>query len=392
MVKKILASVPPDVFGEYKERKVKTKTKREYKTRSANPPNPPNSFEGKCAEGYYCRPNAQGAPTCYLIPKINDSSRRTVIESYKKIGVDIPESVRRIFQIERSTQGLSDISIELTKTGTLKIGGRQCSRLTEDQIEDVARRLHIPGVIKGMGIAKMCKVMTSFARKQQEIPNFTVKGVKYYIEGDKIRGALRSNGKPNPPRRCETIPAEILYTYAHALGIDPKGKTKSQICAMMKKTKESKNILNEERAEITEYKLLLGDLPYREAEFEEWVKLDPSKQKVFIARLKLPIIFKKQLENIPYREEDYQEWLKASPLKKREVIERLKRQKKNHNIVSRLNYGNLTEVSRNALRTGILDYSHKGGTDIDRRAEVLKRVLKKLEYKKSEARGEREVM
>lgn len=395
MVKQILESMPPEVFGEYKNREKKTKTKREYKTRSANPPNPPNSFEGKCQEGYYCRPNAQGAPTCYLIPKINDSSRRTVIESYKRIGVDIPEGVRRIFNIERSTQGLSNMSIELTKTGILKIGGRQCSRLTEDQIEDVARRLHIPGVIKGMGLAKMCKVMTAFAKKHQEFPNFTVKGVKYYIEGDKIRGALRSNGKPNPPRRCETIPAETLYTYARALGIDPKGKTKAQICSMMQKTKEKKKIVNEELAEITEYKLLLGDLPYRESEFEEWVKLDPSKQKVFIARLKLPLIFKKQLENIPYNEEDYQEWLKATPLKKREVIERLKRQKKNQNIINRLNYGNLENVSKNALRKGILDYSHKGNpsdSDVDRRAEVLKKVLKKLEYKKLEARGEREFM
>lgn len=51
--------------------------------------------------------------------------------------------------------------------------------------------------------------------------------------GNSIKGATRKNGKPNPPRKCATLPVEVLKKYARAFGIDPEGKSRPKICAEM---------------------------------------------------------------------------------------------------------------------------------------------------------------
>lgn len=148
------------------------------KSTSKFPPDPPDSFEGKCPDGYYCRPNHKGFPSCYLIPVINASSRKTMIEAYRSVGVPIPESVKRLFGVTTNTSG------------------------------PLARHNHKPPTEA----------------------SFVLEGVEYYVIGDKIKGAKRSNGKENPPRTCTTLPAETLHKYARALRINPNGLTKKEIC------------------------------------------------------------------------------------------------------------------------------------------------------------------
>lgn len=285
-------------LGEGQPVKPKVQKEEVYKTRSRNPPYPPNSFEGKCKTGYYCRPNAQGFPTCYVIPAINASSRKTVVESYKTAGVKIPNSVKELFKIEKESEPVYDISVALEKqtykgktVQVLKIGGRQAMRMTEDQLENVARKKQIPGIQKGQGVTKMVarmiqhllksdsayidqkdklrigeRLCTSMSKKElvalgypgtsedmtlekictrieyltrgiKEKHNFEVEGTKYTIEGDKILGSQRRNGKPNPGRKCATIPTETLYKYARAMGIETSGKSKPQICKEMQEKK-----------------------------------------------------------------------------------------------------------------------------------------------------------
>lgn len=219
------------------------KKERPYKTRSTNPPNPPDSFEGECAPGYYCRPNAQGFPTCYKIPAINESSRRTVLASYKAAGVAVPEKVRKIFNLDEAPASNYGIRLTIEKQKfrdrtieVLKVGGRQCYRMSEDQLEAVARKLGIPGVRKGMGIAKMCERLKQDVQVQNKRfnkANFSLDGTSYYIMGNSIKGAVRKNGKPNPGRKCATLPVPLLHRYAQAYGIDPTGKSKTKICAEM---------------------------------------------------------------------------------------------------------------------------------------------------------------
>jgi len=237
-----------DVFGEIQERPKVDKKVSTYKTRSTNPPDPPDSFEGKCKHGYYCRPNAQGFPTCYKIPRITESSRKTVIEAYK--GIPIPKSVKELFKIEevKEVEKLVEIKFEKQEykgkiLDVLKIGGRQCARLTEDQLEDVARKHGIPGVRRGMGIAKMCGLIGASIKPKANRANFELEGIKYYVQGEHIKGALRKNGKPNPGRKCATIPTETLYKYARAMGIDPTGKSKPQICKEMQAKKQPERVV-----------------------------------------------------------------------------------------------------------------------------------------------------
>ena len=318
LVREILDSVPNVFIGkmegesEFFEREPAAPKNTSFKTRSSNPPNPPDSFEGRCSPGYYCRPNAQGFPTCYKIPTINESAKRTVVASYKTAGVPIPASVRKLFGIEvaNSTNYGVKLSVEKQKfrnrtIEVLKIGGRQCARMTEDQLESVARRIGVPDVRKGMGIAKMCQRLKAFAteekpklfidakrvrgrlievlkidgkpcytytpqrlaylgskfgmdinpqytsssricelfkafakasgprRAAEEAPSFRINGKPYYVVGNSIRGAQRRNGKPNPSRKCATLPVATVQAYARAMGIDPTGKSRPTLCAEM---------------------------------------------------------------------------------------------------------------------------------------------------------------
>ena len=349
------------VFLGYKEApKPKVLKAVEYKTRSRNPPNPPNSFEGKCAPGYYCRPNAQGFPTCYLIPTINASSRKTVVDSYKAAGAKIPRSVMELFKIENEPETEKyDISMVIEKktykgktVNVLKIGGRQAMRMTEDQLEDVARKKQIPGVTKGMGVTKMVVKMSQYITKKDEpyidqgdklrigerlcsswskkellalgYPgthadmtldqictrieyftrgittqkhNFEVEGTKYtLVEGDKILGAKRSNGKPNPARKCATLPTEVLYKYARAMGINPSGKSKPQICKEMQEKKIASHVVRvaqvqaeAPKAEPTKlekitkrFEELLGSKNYSKKNLKEWMLAEPHRREILI--------------------------------------------------------------------------------------------------------------
>jgi uncharacterized membrane protein YgcG len=76
--------------------KNKPKPKDKKKTTCTNPPNPPDSFEGDCAPGYYCRPNSQGFPCCYKIPENLTVGRRTAIAAYKKFGIEMPAKVKKL--------------------------------------------------------------------------------------------------------------------------------------------------------------------------------------------------------------------------------------------------------------------------------------------------------
>jgi len=318
LVREILDRTPNVFIGkmegesEFFEREPTAPKNTTFKTRSTNPPNPPDSFEGRCAPGYYCRPNAQGFPTCYKIPNINASAKKTVVASYKTAGVPIPASVKQLFGIEvaNSTNYGVRLSVEKQKfrnrtVEVLKIGGRQCARMTEDQLESVARRLGVSDVRKGMGIAKMCQRLKAFAteekpklfidakrvrgrlvevlkidgkpcytytpqrlaylgskfgmdidprytsssqicaslksfakvsgprRAAEEAPSFRINGQPYYVVGNSIRGAQRKNGKPNPSRKCATLPVATVQAYARAMGLDPTGKSRPTLCAEM---------------------------------------------------------------------------------------------------------------------------------------------------------------
>lgn len=320
-VTEILNGVPDALTpkGGFFERTKIQKAIQTFKTKSLNPPNPPDSFEGTCKPGYYCRPNAQGFPTCYKIPAINESSKRTVIEAYKRAGVAIPASVRSIFGI--TSEDTVNYGVKLTletqqfrgkSVQVLKVGGRQCYRLSEDQLESVARRLGIPGIRKGMGIATMCARLKEAAQPSvvDSRANFVIDGQKYYIIGNSIKGAQRRNGKPNPSRKCATIPVETLHKYARAMGIDPSGKSKPKICEEMMKVRATRPLVvsepekqsapqpQVENRRIVEARKRFGNLPYTNEQLKTYMSLNtPAKRAAFMVRFRKNQNLEKRIRN-----------------------------------------------------------------------------------------------
>jgi hypothetical protein len=324
------------------EKPAAPKAEPKYTTRSRNPPNPPDSFEGTCAPGYYCRPNAQGFPSCYKIPEINASSRRTVAEAYRAAGVPIPDKVKALFGIIGPNSINYGVKLTLEKQKfrnreieVLKIGGRQCFRMSEDQLEAVARRLEIPGIRKGMGVAKMCERLKRAAELQntrQNAANFTVDGQKYYIMGNSIKGATRKNGKPNPSRKCATLPVEVLKRYARAYGIDPEGKSRPKICAEMAAKK--------------------GAAPQRaRAAFTPAAPVAPVKPPVVRGPTRKESSdeksrqhFIQSIGNVPYTNENIQQYINTPAGYKRAAF--IMQHKKNHALTKSIRVNNIPETSR----------------------------------------------
>jgi hypothetical protein len=392
IIKKCLDEFPENAFGAERTRLVSVKQVRQYKTRATNPPTPPDSFEGKCGDGYYCRPNAQGSPNCYKIPaKITASARSTVIEAYKRVGVDVPKRVRDIFELKTETQGLTSVDLRIERqtyrgkvTHVLKIGGRQCSRLTEDQIENAARRLHIPGVHKGMGVSKMCERLRGFA-EQGAKKSFELDGVPYYIEGEKIRGALRKNGKPNPARKCSTLPVETLRRYATAMGIEPKNKTKERICSEMR-----------EKDEKEAFKRILEPVEFSDVLFAKWRAMNRSDRIEYIQEVKNKHEYLKNLGDFPYTDSDFEEWRSRNDSGRREFIHAKKLVAIRRKAIDRARYvktlankydtRGFMEHNKANLYKKIFDIGKTSEGDIKSRAdEVYSNILKRIKSRRETA-------
>ena len=123
------------------------KPKRDKKkTTCANPPNPPDSFEGDCPPGYYCRPNAQGFPCCYKIPDNLTVGRQTAIEAYKKAGVKMPEKVKKLlfvaFNIVPTNANKQKNVVYNMNKGVL-IRKRACMRYSKEELAKFAKPLGI---------------------------------------------------------------------------------------------------------------------------------------------------------------------------------------------------------------------------------------------------------
>jgi len=334
------------------EKPAAPKAEPKYTTRSRNPPNPPDSFEGTCAPGYYCRPNAQGFPSCYKIPEINASSRRTVAEAYRAAGVPIPDKVKALFGIIGPNSVNYGVKLTLEKQRfrnreieVLKIGGRQCFRMSEDQLESVARRLEIPGIRKGMGVAKMCERLKRAAELQdtrQNAANFTVDGQKYYIMGNSIKGATRKNGKPNPSRKCATLPVEVLKKYARAFGIDPEGKSRPKICAEMAAKKGAAPA----RARVT-------FTPAAPVAPVAPVVRGPTRKESSDEKSRQHFI--QSIGNVPFTNENVQQYIRTPPGYKRAAF--IMQHKKNHALTKSVRVNNIPETSRSQFVKNVVMFA-----------------------------------
>jgi hypothetical protein len=238
---------------------------------SKNPPTPA-TFEGNCAPGYYCRPNNDGYPCCYMIPLSNpESARATCIAAYRKWKIPIPAKVRALpfmaGQNNNNGAGPSNASrgvnrVTVTNRKVL-VGSKDCMRHTVDELKQMARRagIFLPAKMPGEKKLKNGRVVPGgwkyficreLALKElnrdpslkPKAPHarINIKGnmTNLYILNEdpvKISGFLRHNKRRAKPevtsRVCKTLDREMLVKIAEAMGINTENKSKPVLCAEM---------------------------------------------------------------------------------------------------------------------------------------------------------------
>lgn len=224
----------------------------------------PYSYEGKCKAGYFVRPNPQMFPCCYQSKRIKaDEVRR----AYQNAGVEMPNSIRRLIgnkspsPVAASASAASpsfspspSVRTSYDERGALKIGTRQCSRYTLEQLKHLAARMKIDTTRLKTKSAICAEIMSRFppASPSPFSKNFSLNGANYALTNKngklfinrrvpvKNHQAGTKKGAAGPRsglRECSTIVKADLLKYAKALGrrLDPK-MTKLQICSELMKS------------------------------------------------------------------------------------------------------------------------------------------------------------
>ena len=201
----------------------------------------PYSYEGKCSQAKcYIKPNPQGQPCCYALPKSMEYSRNKVANAFRKAGVKVPNTVRKEFGIGHATNNrpinIANKRVALkvrtfvnNKSG-FKINTRQCLRYTKVALVDMATRLKIvlPTKITKPILCDLIKKTSGVAANTNKVGNKLMSG----------SNATFRLGK----RLCVTYPRETLVKFAQTLkGTVTADMKKSNICALIqqlsKKTK-----------------------------------------------------------------------------------------------------------------------------------------------------------
>lgn len=167
----------------------------------------PSGWNNQSRNGYYVRPNKQGKPQWYQIPKGKADSKKTVIKAYSAAGINIPQHLKNLFRIKNANlngAGGSTPVINLGKDKHLRINGKQLERYNKEALVNMAVQLNMPRVTEKM---KVSEIRSEFERqmapKVQPI-NVTVNGVKHTFLSN---GTVRRNyaNKASRTRQFSTL-------------------------------------------------------------------------------------------------------------------------------------------------------------------------------------------
>ena len=176
----------------------------------------PYSYTGTCkGNNCYIKPNPQGQPCCYDVPKSLEYSKGKVEAAYAKAGVRVPDRVRTIFGFGQGTNNRGTnvarnvplaIRTYLNSKDGFKIDSRQCLRYSKVALVDIATRLKIILPAK-VTKPKLCELI----KQASGVPTVQVKA-----SGAIVSGANRNLRLGN--RLCDTYPRPTLVRFARALG------------------------------------------------------------------------------------------------------------------------------------------------------------------------------
>ena len=314
------------------------KKEKKEKTTCKNPPTPA-TFEGDCAPGYYCRPNAQGFPCCYKIPENLTVGRRTAIAAYKKAGVPMPEKVKKLLHIVGNvnvTTGNKQNIVWNAAKGVM-IRKRACMRYSAAELGEFAKKLGIDWAKekkKREGQRKklpeggwkqwLCAQMASkLAQQGIVVEHKPASGSasshnSYHIASNNKPILIEANNRthkltilPGPPivvrgfvrldkrrkveeitqRRCDTLDRDVLEKIARRLGFDGSVfKSKAALCQEI--YNKRKNVRNNVPANSTPFKILKA-APDGNCFYEAFLrsltggKIDPSAKQMSALRKKV---------------------------------------------------------------------------------------------------------
>lgn len=153
-------------------------------------PNGPKNFSNKHAN-YYVRPDRQGKPKWYAIPKHKGPGRDTVTKAYKAAGINIPPHIRELFGISNSNSKFSNTKTNhtlLNRSGELYINGKQASRYEIQALVRIARNLEIAQVNSTMTKDTIIAWIKSRASNSKQAINLTLNGVKHiFMKNGSVR-------------------------------------------------------------------------------------------------------------------------------------------------------------------------------------------------------------
>lgn len=196
--------------------------------------------------GMYIRPGPGGLPKLYKIPKFLKQGKKTVVESYKKAGVRIPNKVRNVFGISPSPNAKSPSPAKLlgnvNNKGRFRIDGLECMRYKLVDLKRIAEKLDIP--VSRRTKQQLCNSIKSKILKKSpnsSAPNFTKNGVNHYvlINERKIKRGPRS--KSMNSFKVNELKNFILSINKNA---NVSNKKKKNLIELLIERKRTKNVAN----------------------------------------------------------------------------------------------------------------------------------------------------
>ena len=225
----------------------------------------PYSFQGRCPKpGSYVRPNPQGQPCCYKIPKSIRYSRNKVAKLYKDANVKVPEDVQKIFGIKNAATNTKNNNVSNSNPRIITrndprsgfmIDSRQCMRYTREKLYDIAKRLKIEEANPSTTKTMLCLLIRRDGKRRgfNKTETMSKKGklaVKVKMAGKDFVVSGKNNDLRLGRRMCKTYKKKPLLVFAAKMGARVTADMKvPEICqaieaarnAQYKKMKEGVN-------------------------------------------------------------------------------------------------------------------------------------------------------
>jgi hypothetical protein len=211
----------------------------------------PYSMQGRCPkEGCYVKPNPQGQPCCYKIPKNTRYSERKVANAFNRANVRVPNRVRNVFNIGHNTNNklnntshanAKNITVRVDPKSGLMIGTRQCKRYTKVALVDIARRLGIT-VNAAASKEKLCGLISN---KATNVTNTNTAGgnraYKFKMNADDYVVTGNSVNSLRIGRRyAKTYKREMLVKFMTRMHLRiPSAATIGELCRIVLEAKQA---------------------------------------------------------------------------------------------------------------------------------------------------------